>query len=194
MRGICLSIMLILATLSSASGADPAAANPCQRLLLSWNNFIGSHRVLSFTSAADVENLLGDNSISARLARDFFSDTSKCITNPAVLEITRFLTAPERAHLVSADLNNVPGQSCTSAAPGCGTNVVSIGVNGTRVTSANIDLRGSPTKSQIAGLIETALQANRPALATTTSSTITPESIGPFSSLWSRNIYDDYLR
>jgi hypothetical protein len=97
-----------------------------------------------------------------------------------VLQITRFGTGQFRPHLVSADLKNVPRQSCAGAGPGCGTNVVQIGVNGTTVTSANIDLLGSPTKSQIAGLIETALQVNRPALATTTSSTITPESIGPF--------------
>ena len=153
MRGIRLSILLILGALSSASGAR--AADPCQRLLLGGTNFIGPHRVLSFTSAKDVENLLGDtgprnNRSSGRLARDFFSDTSNCVTNPAVLEITRFSTGEFRPHLISADLNNVPKQSCTSAGPGCGTNVVSIGVNGTRVMSANIDLQGSPTKSQIA--------------------------------------------
>jgi hypothetical protein len=75
MRGVCLSI-LILGALSWASGAR--ADNPCQRLLLGGDNFIGSHRVLSFTSAKDVENLLGDTQgnnrvrITADLARDFF--------------------------------------------------------------------------------------------------------------------------
>ena len=186
MRGVCLSILLILAALSSAPGAR--AANPCQRLLLGGDNFIGSHRVLSFTSAKDVENLIGDaqKPPSAALARDFFSDTSNCGSNPAVLQITRFGTGQFRPHLVSADLNNVPGQSCTSPGPGCGTNVVSIGVNGTTVMSANIDLRGSPSKSEIARLIETSLQANRPFLATTTSSTITPASVGPFQAYGQR--------
>jgi Protein of unknown function (DUF3383) len=178
MRGICFSIVLIVGALSSASGVR--ANNPCQRLLLGGDNFIGSHRVLSFANAAEVENLLGDTEPSYALAVDFFSDTSKCTENPAVLEITRFGTGQNRPHLVSADLNNLPAQSCASARPGCGTNIVSLVLNGTKVTSANIDLRGSPSTSEVAGLIQTALQANRPKLARTTSSTITPESVGPF--------------
>jgi hypothetical protein len=184
MRSLCLSIPLILATISSALGQ--VTANPCQRLLLDQSNFIGSHRVLSFTNAADVQNLLGYDIVVAKLANDFFSDTSKCVTNQAVLEITRFDTGADRAHLVTGNLNNVPWQSCDSAGPGCGTNIVSIVVNGVKVTSANIDLRGSPTKPEIAGKIETALQTNRPVLAKTTSSTITPKSIGPFQAYGQR--------
>ena len=189
MRGVRLSILLILGALLSTSEAR--ANDPCTRLLLVGDFFIGPHRVLSFTSAKDVENLLGDTGLktvtsTARLARDFFSDTSNCVTKPAVLEVTRFATVPFRPHLGSADLTKVPTQSCASAGPGCGTNVVSIDVNGTTVRSANIDLRGSPSKSEIARLIETSLQANRPLLATTTSSTITPASVGPFQAYGQR--------
>jgi hypothetical protein len=75
MNRALLSILLILATLSSAPGA--CADNPCQRLLLGGDNFIGPHRVLSFTNAKDVAKVLGDtglrnNRASVRLARDFF--------------------------------------------------------------------------------------------------------------------------
>ena len=53
MRGVCLSILLILGARLSTSEAR--ANDPCTRLLLGGDFFIGPHRVLSFTSAKDVE-------------------------------------------------------------------------------------------------------------------------------------------
>ena len=171
MRSAATFPLVVASLIGSASLPECAKAqsNPyaLDRLFLDPSNSIPFNEVLSFNSATAVDNFFGVSSAEATLATDFYSGYTG---NSADMLFDRFVPGGGRARLYGADISGVTLAQLRA-------------VNGTlSLTSegytfnASINLASATSFTTAARLIQSALAAVRPTVATTTGSSIAPAS------------------
>ena len=149
----------ILNTAASQYGLD--------RLFLDLGNRVPLNEVLSFNSATAVENFFGVGSDEAALATDFFAGYNGSSAN---MLFVRMPLGGARARIYGA---NIGGLTLPQLQAIHGTLILTSGGYKFR---ASVNLATATSFANAASLIQSALNAVRPTLATTTNSSITPES------------------
>jgi len=136
------------------------------RLCLENDNSVPFNEVLSFNSVTAVENFFGVRSAEATLATDFFSGYS----GSATMLFDRMPLGGGRARIFGA---NIGGLTLAQLQAIRGTlSLASEGYN----FNASINLSSATSFANAASLIQSALNAAQPTEATTTGSSIAPES------------------
>ena len=134
------------------------------RLVVIWENDTPDNEVLTFTDLTDVQNHYGVVSNEFGIAEKFFA------SNPTgTLSFTREGLG-QRPHLIGANLSG-DNLSQLQAING----PFSVVFNGNTYGSS-VNLAGATSFAQAATLITAALNYHLPVVATTTGSTITPET------------------
>jgi hypothetical protein len=143
-----------------------AQSNPyaLDRLFLDSSHRIPFNEVLSFDSATAVDNYFGVNSFSARLATEFFSGYTGSSAN---MLFARFVPGGGRARLYGGDSLTLQGLKNINGA-------LSLTSEG-YTFNASVNLANATSFASAATLIQSALNAAQPTVATTTGS-ITPGS------------------
>jgi hypothetical protein len=136
------------------------------RLFLTASNSVPFNEVLPFGSKAKVENYFGVNSPEAQLADDFFSGYTG---SSATMLFDRFPPGGGRARIYGADLDMTLKQLQTINGQ------ISITSQG-YTFNAQVDLSNATSFADAASLIQSALRAAQPTVATTTGSSIAEES------------------
>jgi phage tail sheath gpL-like len=134
------------------------------RLVIILENNTPDNEVLTFTSLVDVENHYGTVSSESTIAKTFFA------TNPSgTLSFTREGLG-QRSHLIGANLS---GDSLSQLQAINGP--FSVTFNGNTYGSS-VTLASATSFAEAATLITAAINYHLPVVATTTGSTITPET------------------
>src|ERR1700722_10648587 len=137
------------------------------RLFLDLGNSVQLNEVLSFNSATAVENFFGVGSDEATLATDFFAGYNGSAANKLFV---RTLLGGARARICGA---NIGGLTLPQLQAIHGTLTLTSGGYKFR---ASVNLATATSFANAASLVQSALNAVRPTLATTTNSSTTPES------------------
>src|ERR1700722_17951749 len=137
------------------------------RLFLDLGNSVQLNEVLSFNSATAVENFFGVGSDEATLATDFFAGYNGSSAN---MLFVRTPLGGARARIYGA---NIGGLTLPQLQAIHGTLTLTSGGYKFR---ASVNMATATSFANAASLIQSALNAVRPTLATTTNSSITPES------------------
>jgi hypothetical protein len=146
-----------------------AQTNPyaLDRLFLDVSNSLPLNEVLSFNSAAAVENFFGVSSPEATLANDFFSGYNG---SSATMLFDRFVPGGGRARLFGGDISGLtlPQLQAINGA----LSLTSEGYN----FNASVNLSSATSFKSAASLIQSAFAAARPTVAITAGSSIAPGS------------------
>jgi hypothetical protein len=137
------------------------------RLFLDLGNSVPLNEVLSFNSATAVENFFGVGSDEATLATDFFAGYNGSSAN---MLFVRTPLGGARARIYGA---NIGGLTLPQLQAIHGMLTLTSGGYKFR---ASVNLATATSFANAASLIQSALNAVRPTLATTTNSSVTPES------------------
>ena len=155
------------APMLAAAGNTAASPYALDRLFLENNHNLPFNEVLSFNSVTKVENFFGVRSAEATLAKEFFSGYSG---SSAHMLFDRMPIGGGRARIFGANISDMTLAQLQA-------------INGTlSVTSegynfkASINLASATSFANAASLIQSALNAAQPTEATTTGSSIAPES------------------
>ena len=150
----------------SGTAASPYALD---RLFLDSDNRIPFNKVLSFNSVTKVENYFGVSSLEAKLAKEFFSGYSG---SSAHMLFDRMPIGGGRARIFGA---NIHGKTTLAQLQAIDNGTLSLTSEGYNFT-ASINLSSATSFKDAASLIQSALNAAQPTEATTTGSSIAPES------------------
>ncbi len=147
---------------------DPEASQyGFSRLFLENSNYVPFNEVLSFNSVTAVENFFGVGSFQATLATEFFSGYSG---SSAHMLFNRMPLGGGRARIFGANLS---GLTLAQLHVINGTlSLTSQGYN----FNASVNLASATSFASAASLIQSALNAVQPTVATMTGSSIAPES------------------
>ncbi len=164
-------VLVPLALLGSVSIPAPTNAQSSpyalDRLFLTGDHKLPFNEVLSFDSATAVENFFGVSSSEAILATDFFAGYTGSSAN---MLFDRMPLSGGRARIYGA---NISGLTLAQLqAINCTLALTSEGYN----FNASVNLQSARSFNDAASLIQTALNAAKPTVATTTGSSIAPES------------------
>lgn len=140
---------------SGIGGASVASRKDLGLRLLTTNALFPTNTVLEFTSAADVGNYAGTQSTEYALAQAYFGRVSKSATVPKKIS---FMYAPFIATACSIISTITPASLATYQAITNGSMIISMG--GTSYTLSSLDFSGATSRADVAGVIETAIQAN----------------------------------
>jgi Protein of unknown function (DUF3383) len=149
------------------AGETVASPYRLDRLFLTTDNAVPFNMVLSFNSAVAVENFFGVGSAQAKLATEYFSGNNGPWDH---MLFDRMPLGGGRARIFGANLS---GLTLSKLRAINGTlSLTSEGYN----FNASINLAGATSFESAASLIQSALNAAQPTVATTTGSTVTPGS------------------
>ena len=153
---------------SGIGGASVASRKDLGLRLFTTNALFPTNTVLEFSSAADVGNYAGTQSTEYALAQAYFGRVSKSATVPNKIS---FMFAPFIATACSIISTITLASLATYQAITNGSMVISMG--GTSYTLSSLNFSGATSFADVAGVIETAIQANTAGGALYTSANVT---------------------
>jgi hypothetical protein len=164
MSGYTIPVSQIVGVTPSVLSAGGAALDMCG-LLITTNSRVPIGTVQSYPSQTAIASLFGPGSLEAALASNYFLGFNGSSLTPGNLLVAQYPLTAVGAYLRGGSLG---GLSLTALQALSGS--LSVTINGTVATSANINLAAATSFSNAASIIQTALAVTGPAGATVTGS------------------------
>jgi Protein of unknown function (DUF3383). len=152
-------IVRVLPGVLKASGS----ALDLNGLILTDNTRMPAGQVLSFTTAEDVSAYFGSETVEAEMAPWYFNGYNNSSRTPGELLFARFNTASAVAFLRSGSLASMTLEELATLG-----GTMTLSVNGSEVTSENVDLSDVTSFAEAAGRIADAINGDSAAVVSVT--------------------------